>query len=387
MKCISCGKVDKKLLIPVIGGIVTLLLTTLISKNVKYNVLRKNPLILNIYVSIGMIFSFIPYLIIKHRTKKISLNSDELSQKSKSKLDIKLIHHNYIKETRFTKYKLIFYSSIIDFSSSLLVYVFCSYFNYSLWTFEILFMSLFSRLILKVNLYKHQYFSMIIIIVLGLLMNIIHYFNFSESQKKFEFLGVILKLVSIICSSLNEVIVKYNMEKTYCSPYEICIWLGFLELIFYVIILVIFNLFQLKIAGVQYPDNFYELFDNYDINDFIICFALLIVDACYNIAIYVTLDYFTPFHIMIVDILNQLYSYTTIGGNIIIRILGSLIVSLIGFMFLVFVEIIELNLCKLSYNTKKNIETRAIRDSFVGEDYVRTSRKEILKDGVNEEEF
>lgn len=156
MKCISCGKVDKKLLIPVIGGIVTLLLTTLISKNVKYNVLRKNPLILNIYVSIGMIFSFIPYLIIKHRTKKISLNSDELSQKSKSKskskLDIKLIHHNYIKETRFTKYKLIFYSSIIDFSSSLLVYVFCSYFNYSLWTFEILFMSLFSRLILKINL-------------------------------------------------------------------------------------------------------------------------------------------------------------------------------------------------------------------------------------------
>ena len=126
---------------------------------------------------------------------------------------------------------------------------------------------------------------------------------------------------------------------------------------------------QLKIAGVQYPDNFYELFDNYDINDFIICFGLWIVDDFYNIAIYVTLDYFTPFHIMIVDILNQLYSYTTIGGNIIIRILGFLIVSLIGFMFLVFVEIIELNFWNISYNTKKNIELRSLTDSSIENNY------------------
>jgi uncharacterized protein YacL len=235
MKCISCGKVDKKLLIPVIGGIVTLILTTLVSKNVKYNVIRKNPLILSIYVSIGMTLSFIPYLIIKYRTKKRSLTSDEISQKSKH--DIKYRHYNYIKETRSTKYKLILYSSIIDFSSPILLYVFCSYFNYSLWTFEILFVSLFSHWMLKVNLYKHQYFSMIIIIVLGLVMNIIHYFNFSKSQKKFEFLGLILKFVAEICSSLNQVIAKYNMEKTYCSPYEMCIWLGFIELILYIIMI------------------------------------------------------------------------------------------------------------------------------------------------------
>ena len=228
---------------------------------------------------------------------------------------------------------------------------------------------------------------MIIIIVLGLVMNIIHYFNFSESQKKFEFLGLILKFVAEICSSLNQVIAKYNMEKTYCSPYEMCIWLGFIELILYIIILVIFNLLQLKIAGVQYPDNFYELFDNYDMNDFIIGLILLIVDACYNIAIYVTCDYFSPFHVMIIEILNQLYSYSTIGGNIGIRILGILIVILIAFMFLVFVELIELNICNFSYNTKKNIEIRAKRDSFALEDFALYSGKDTSKDEESEEEF
>ena len=385
MKCISFGKIDKKLLIPVIGGIITLILTTLVSKNKKYNVLRKNPLILDIYVAIGMISSFIPYLIIKYRTRKLSLTSDELSEKSK--LNIILIYHNYIKETRFTKYKLIFCSAIIDFSASIIIYAFCSYFNYSLWTSEILFMSLFSHLILKTKLYKHQYFSMIIIIVLGLIMNIIHYFNFSESQRKFKFLDLILKLISEICASLNAVIVKYNMEKTYSSPYEVCLWLGFVELIFYIIILVIFNLLRLKIAGVQYPDNFFELFGNYDINDFLLCFILLIVNACYNIALYVTNDYFTPFHTMIIDILNELYSYSTIGGDKIISILGIIIVTLIGIMFLIFVEIIELNLCKLSHNTKKNIEIRALRDSFVGEYYIPTSGEEVLKNEEDEEEL
>ena len=70
MKYISWGKVDKKLLIPVIGGIVTLLLTTLISKNVKYNVIRKNPLILSIYVSIGMTLSFNHTLLLNIEQKK-----------------------------------------------------------------------------------------------------------------------------------------------------------------------------------------------------------------------------------------------------------------------------------------------------------------------------
>ena len=50
-------------------------------------------------------------------------------------------------------------------------------------------------------------------------MNIIHYFNFDEKETKLDPLGLSMKLVSEIFFSLNYIKVKYNMEKTYCSPY------------------------------------------------------------------------------------------------------------------------------------------------------------------------
>jgi hypothetical protein len=97
MNCIKFGKVNKQLLIPIIGGVVLLIFISLISLNPKYKIIRKNPFILSIYSSIGLIFNFIPYLIIKCRS------------------------NNYIKETRFTKYKLIFYSSLIGFFQTFLL--------------------------------------------------------------------------------------------------------------------------------------------------------------------------------------------------------------------------------------------------------------------------
>ena len=32
-------------------------------------------------------------------------------------------------------------------------------------------------------------------------------------------------------------------------------------------------------------------------------------------------------------------------------------------MFLVFIEVIEINICNISYNTKNNIETKALKES------------------------
>ena len=56
--------------------------------------------------------------------------------------------------------------------------------------------------------------------------------------------------VSEICFSLTIVISKYNMEKNYCSPYQICIGIGIIEFFFNLILLVSFNLTGLKIEGI-----------------------------------------------------------------------------------------------------------------------------------------
>ena len=173
MKCINFGDVNKRLLIPIFGGIIRLIYIFLIHRNPKYEIATKNPFILNIYTSVGMIFSFIPYLILKYRSKTKSISSN--ASQIQSKLNIEFIHSDLYEEIEIDqskKYKLIICSSIFDFLQVLLLTIFCIYCNYNLWIFDILFMSLFSSLILKTKLYKHQYFSMIIIIFLGLLMNI-----------------------------------------------------------------------------------------------------------------------------------------------------------------------------------------------------------------------
>jgi hypothetical protein len=283
MRFIKLGKINKKFLIPVLGGIFRLIHLFLIGLNPKYEIATKNPFILNIYTSIGMIFSFIPCLILKYRSKTRVIYSN--ATQMQSKLNIELIFEESFEEIRLNenkKYKLIICSSIFDFLQVLLLTVFCIYCNYNLWIFDILFMSLFSYLILKTKLYKHQYFSMIIIIIiLGFILNIIKYFNLGDTQNKLDPLELFMKLLSEICFSLSFVIIKYNMEKTYCSPYEICIWEGLFALILNIFILVIINQLKVTISGIEYPNNFYELFDNYDINDFILCFVELIMNAIF----------------------------------------------------------------------------------------------------------
>jgi hypothetical protein len=374
---ITFGKINMKFLIPIIGGIIRLIYRFLVNINSKYEIILKNPFILSIYTSIGMVFAFIPYIILKYRSKKINLNISE----NKSKLNIEFVRDDVLKKTRIKKYKLILLTAIFDFSQTLLILIFCMKCIYNLWIFEILFISLFSYLLLKTKLYKHQYLSMIIIIILGLLLNIIEDYK-SDKKNKFDALEIFLKFLVEIFMSLCIVIAKYNMEKNYCSPYEICIWEGLIELILYIIFLLIINKLELTIADVKYPDNFWELINNYDINDFWLCLLIVFVNAIYNLFIFLTCNYFTPCHVLIISMIHDFYFYLKINENWKLNIIGFFILLLILFMFLIFIEIIEINIFNISYNTKKNIELRAKTDSSVDNNSLIKTNEEIELEGM-----
>ena len=83
MKCISFGKFDKKLLIPIVAGLIRLGYKYILKSNPKYEILSQNPFLYNIYINTGMILAFIPYLIIKYRIKNSSDNSKKLINLSK----------------------------------------------------------------------------------------------------------------------------------------------------------------------------------------------------------------------------------------------------------------------------------------------------------------
>ena len=186
-----------------------------------------------------------------------------------------------------------------------------------------------------------------------------------------------MKFLVEIFMSLCIVIAKYNMEKNYCSPYEICIWEGLIELILYIIFLLIINKLELTIADVKYPDNFWELINNYDIHDFLLCLLIVFVNAIYNLFIFLTCNYFTPCHILILSIIHDFYFCLKINENWKLNIIGFFILLLILFMFLIFIEIIEINIFNISYNTKKNIELRSRNESSIDNNNLIHIREEI----------
>ena len=322
-----------------------------------------------------MSLALIPYLIFKKRTKGQIFASKIIQMEAK--LNIKITHYDAFKKTRFNKYKFFSLLTVFDFLQTLITYLFCMNFVYNLWTFEIIFISLFSYFILKTEYYRHQYLSMIIILFLGAVLNIIEYFKLDKTEERFNLLEIFMKFFSEILISLNGVLSKYNMEKNYCSPYEICSWEGILGIILLIIGLVIINSLKLVIDGILYPDNFYSYFGNYDINDFIICIMVIIVSFIYNISIFLTCDYFSPVHILITSIIKESYYYMHINKNIALNLLGILTLILILFMFLVFIEIIELNIFNISYNTKKNIEIRSKLDSFSDPNNILNSNEDL----------
>ena len=103
MKCISFGNFDKKLLIPFVSGLIRLGYKYILKSNSKYQILIQNPFLYNIYVNIGMILAFIPYLIIKCRIRNSSDNSKKLINLSKLLNKARVDDHDLLKKKNLQK--------------------------------------------------------------------------------------------------------------------------------------------------------------------------------------------------------------------------------------------------------------------------------------------
>ena len=362
MKCITFGKIDKKLLIPVIGGLVTLIYKYIVKYNPKYKIATQNPFLLDIYAAFSMILAIIPHLILKNRSKKDSNNQRKLIEHSKLNIELIVDDYDIFDRTKFAKFRFIFYSTVFDFAQSLLYSLFALNNSFNLWNFDILLFSLFSYLMLKTKLYRHQYISMIIIIILGFGLNITEAYK-DDTENTSSAFEITMIFISEMCYSLSIVIIKYNMEKNYCGPYEVCIWEGAIGFIINLICLIAFNLSGLTIDGIKYPDNIIEYVENFNYNDFIVCFTITIAHFFVNTSLLLTCHYFTPTHTLIIFIIKDCHLYLRSSENVFLNISGFLILILIALSFLIFIEIIEINICNISYNTKKNIEIRSRKES------------------------
>ena len=339
MSFISLGKIDKKI-IPIILGCIFAFLSRLLL-NFDKTTLFDHSIISNVVSSFPRIFAFIPLIIFKIRTKKVkNVKNDIVTQGRYSTKDV-------------TKDKWIYIilTSVIFFVQGILI-VFTIKVKTNSWICFILFTFLFSYWIFKIKIFKHHYISIIVIILTGLIFDL----ALGNIQEDFtnNFWIFLLRLIREIIYSLDNVLVKYTMERKYCSVYEICLYNG----LFCVTLLMLFAIIDHYYFSF---DKYEEFFNNFKREDMGVIILFIIAQLGVYVSNLFTNRDNTPLHIFIIYVFGQI-SYYIFGFS------STSLILIICYLFilfwaLVFNEIIEINCFGISENTKRKITFRADTDT------------------------
>ena len=353
---ISCGKVDMKhILYPIIPIIILIIRNYFFFKTDVFKNIRIQHFIKVIVISLGKCLAIIPFLIFKKEINHLKgvINPEKL-EKNSEKENIQKI--TKIKKKK--KYYIFSLNIIINFAHDILG----SYIKldkqkfYSFWIFDMIFVCILSYFIFNNKLYRHHYFSIIIILILGIIMNIIN-----GKGKKINYNNLLIMLFISILSSFNLVINKYLMDNLLFIEYEICFYEGFSCLILSIIGLIIFTKYN-----IGNNDDFFEYYDLINTKEIIVIILSSISQLIISLFGLMTIHYYTIFHYFIFFIFNEgdYYSYSLSKWKLYINLI---LYVLFLFLILVFNENFELNCFGLEKYTKINIIKRA------NEDYITNS--------------
>ena len=352
MAILSLGAINKKILIAVFGGLFKLVANIILyHSEVK---MKTHPCILGINAGIGLSLSFFPYiylLFLNCKTFKFDSNNDYLIYND-------TLHKiNDLKRKKRICY--ILEIAILDFLQKFLTFFFVDFYVENLWIFDSLLILIFSYFILKTKIYRHHFISLIMIIIIGIILIIINSYD-----KEVNFLDFFITLLTEVFYSLENVICKLATDVKFSSPYQVCFWVGFFELIIFISLLIFFTNFP--ISGIKYMNNFNDDYiDNYysyiDILDYkeIFIFILSMFTRCVFILFgFIITNYFTPAHIVLILIIGEVSFLFVEDYNwkLYLKIIFFIILLI---CILIFVEILELNIFGLQQNTKKNIINRS----------------------------
>ena len=243
--------------------------------------------------------------------------------------------------------------------------LFTERFRLSLWMFDLFFISILSFFILKVRLYRHQYFSVILILGFGIALNIINYMG------RIKVFYIFFMIVLHIIYALSIVMKKYVFEYAFTTIYELIVYEGLASIVFFFVLFILSHNMPLgysleKCGFVKYNnkcyfDNFYCYYEKIDVKEVFIVIFMIIYYFIYYIGLNSTIKHYTACHIYIIGFFEESIMYRIIRGEIKDwKLVPNIVVLLLSlFMLLIFNEIIEIKVCDLDYNTKRNIAKRA----------------------------
>jgi len=373
---ISLGNINKYIIFAVIGGLSKCFVGIMLYIFKDYANYNKHPLIIGFNAGIGMSLSFIPFILVKLNSHRATKNNKAKLVQALSIKGSKTVNSfaelNYMEKfnkskLRRQKYLILLACAFLDFAQKFLTFFLNKYIINNIWIFNIAFISIFEYLFFRRKLYKHQYISSLVIMILGIAATIIGLYE-EESD---IFIKLILCVFIEIMYSLAIVLSKYLMDYKSCTPFEITFYEGIFALIVNSILLGIFTNIPLdsdnnkyddilrltNYEGNKYIDNFYATFNNMGVGEIFLFILSALGRLISNLFGHIIVKHYTSSHIILLLVLGEIalvFKESTNWQNITQFILFCFVLL----MLLVFTEIIEINACDLEKNTRKNIQLR-----------------------------
>ena len=350
--------------------------------------------IFKLYIyDIGDFLSFIPYLIIKKKSKS------QVSDGGRTNRDSINYIYNDTTRNEFKKNRMIiiiymFLITILDFIAQISTVTFylitgnqkfqvkLANLNITL-IFNVISLFLFSRLILNIIFRRHHYFSLLVFIVCLIVIVILDIFQIKEEygdnfKKPVIFLSI--KIFTVILYSLEDVIAKVMFLNYYFTPYFLLLVKAIVQF-FYLIIFSIPLIFtKIKLESGEKVIVFGLFKDIFKEKIYILYYFIYLINSFfYNILNFIIIDKFSANHSGISRVFENIgiFIINVIAGSIEIdfkfgiRIIMYILLIIASFIFN---EFLVINVCGLANGTqlfldyKENYDFKLIDEINNGDD-------------------
>ena len=388
-KClISKGYINKYILFALIAGLSKCFVSVMLYIFKDYAQYNNHPLIIGFNAGIGMSLSIIPLLIVKTKSRRDKKNDKSKVNQTQTLIgtntasswgDLSYLEKYDKKKLRIQKYLILLACAFLDFAQKFLSFFLKSLIINNIWMFNIIFISIFDYFILRAKLYKHQYISCIIIVLLGIAATVIGLLGETGNIPLKLFLCIGIEIMY----SLAIVLSKFLMDYRSCTPYEVTFYEWIFALIVNSILLAIFTnkpitdedgklskLLKLTIYNEKiYIDHFIAAFKDMKVGQAFLFILSALGRLISNLFGHIVVKHYTSSHIILVLILGEIglaFKEKHEWKEIVQFVL--FVIAL--FILLIFTEIIEINACDLEKNTRKNIQLREMnQDDDDDEEY------------------
>ena len=240
---------------------------------------------------------------------------------------------------------------------------------------DVLILLLFFKINKKTQFFRHQYFSLAIIIIFGLgkfLSNI--YFNKvanEELTNKFDLKLILFLVICPLADSIKIFYFKQYLTFKFVSPFMLSYLIGFFYIFVSIIILVTFYFVDPEIELLQK----YFSMKGLELPSVIEILLLFAYSFLYSLEYFldlVILNKFTPFHLILIatlgDLITDCFNIFKKSDNLDVV---HLVVSIILYVFeilgiLIFIETIVLQCCDLDKYVSEKVTKRGEEDVKMG---------------------